>query len=70
MSDTFEHEKPYSLIAKYQESPAQSVLTAPYDIHATYFKDEIVNLGQLLALLMFHLYLRVTEHQTLISCVG
>jgi hypothetical protein len=23
MSDTFEHEKPYSLIAKYQESPAE-----------------------------------------------
>ncbi|MCH7386634.1 hypothetical protein MMO39_04870 [Acinetobacter modestus] len=49
MSDTFEHEKPSSLIAKYQESPAPSILTAPYDIHATYFKDEIVNLGQLLA---------------------
>jgi hypothetical protein len=30
-------------------NPVPSVLTAPHDIHATYFKDEIVNFGQLLS---------------------
>lgn len=49
MSDSNEHTKPYSLTWIYQETHVPSVLTAPYDIHATYFKDEIVNLGQLLA---------------------
>lgn len=36
MSDTFEHGKPYSLIAIYQESPVPSPLTAPYDLHTTF----------------------------------
>lgn len=36
MSDSYEHEKPYSLTAIYQETPQQSTLTAPYDLHATY----------------------------------
>lgn len=36
MSDNFEHDKPYSLAATYQDSPAPTALTAPYDLHATY----------------------------------
>ena len=36
MADTYEHEKPYSLTAKYQESPEPSTLTAPYDLHTTH----------------------------------
>ncbi|MCY6411181.1 hypothetical protein QTA56_03385 [Acinetobacter sp. VNH17] len=48
MSDSYEHIKPYSLTWVYQETPQQSTLTAPYDLHATYIKDEVVNNGQLL----------------------
>ena len=36
MVDTFEHEKPYSLTALYQDSPVPSPLTAPYDLHTTH----------------------------------
>ena len=36
MADNFGHEKPYSLIAKYQENPAPSQLTATYDLHTTH----------------------------------
>ena len=43
MSDNFEHDKPYSLAATYQDSPAPTALTAPYDLHATYDPDYIAN---------------------------
>lgn len=36
MTDNFEHEKPYSLTALYQESPEPSTLTALYDLHTTH----------------------------------
>ena len=36
MTDSYEHEKPYSLTAAYQEIPAPSPLTAPYDLHTTH----------------------------------
>ena len=36
MGDNFEHNKPYSLAAAYQDSPAPTALTAPYDLHATF----------------------------------
>lgn len=36
MVDTYEHDKPYSLTAKYQENPAPSGLSISYDLHATY----------------------------------
>ncbi len=36
MTDTYEHEKPYSLTSTYQDTPAPSALTAPYDLHGTY----------------------------------
>lgn len=34
--DSYEHDKPYSLTAKYQELPTPSSLTASYDLHATF----------------------------------
>ncbi len=43
MSDNFEHDKPYLLTAEYQDSPAPSALTAPYDLHATYDENYAAN---------------------------
>jgi hypothetical protein len=43
MSDTYEHEKPYSLTATYSENTDPSTLTAPYDLHATYDPNYVVN---------------------------
>ena len=36
MSDSYEHEKPYSLTAIYQENPEPSALTVPYDLPTTH----------------------------------
>lgn len=41
MSDNFEHDKPYSLAATYQDSPAPTALIAPYDLHATYDENAV-----------------------------
>lgn len=43
MSDNFEHNKPYSLATTYQDSPAPTTLTAPYDLHATYDENYAAN---------------------------
>lgn len=43
MGDNFEHNKPCSLTATYQENPAPTALTAPYDLHATYDENYAAN---------------------------
>lgn len=43
MSDNLEHDKPYSLTATYQATPELSLLTAPYDLHATYDPNYVAN---------------------------
>ena len=46
MSDNFEHNKPYSLAAIYQDNPAPTALTAPYDLHGAYEENTDV-IGQI-----------------------
>ncbi|MHA3082117.1 hypothetical protein ACX1NX_02820 [Acinetobacter sp. ANC 5383] len=43
MSDNYEHDKPYSLSAKYTENPEPTALTAPYDLHATYAPNYVAS---------------------------
>ena len=43
MADNYEHDKPYSLTATYLVEPALSALTSPYDLHAIYDPDYVVN---------------------------
>ncbi|HQV26052.1 MAG TPA: hypothetical protein PLS76_09945, partial [Acinetobacter sp.] len=43
MVDAFEHEKPYSIIARYQETPTPSGLGAPYDLHGVYDENYAAN---------------------------
>lgn len=40
MADSLEYDNPYDLTATYQETPAPSELSAPYDLHAAYVAAE------------------------------
>ena len=44
MTHNYEHDRPYALTATYSATPEPSELTAPYDLHATYDPNYIVNL--------------------------
>ena len=43
MSDSYEHDKPYSLTASYLESIEPSPLTGPYDLHVVYDPNMIAS---------------------------
>jgi len=43
MSDSYEHDKPYSLRATYQKNPTPSGLSVSYNLHATYDPDYVAN---------------------------
>lgn len=43
MSDNYEHDKPYSLIASYLDIVEPSALIAPFDLHAVYNPDLAAN---------------------------
>ena len=43
MNDNYEHDKPYSLTARYQFTLTSPVLTAPYDLHAKYDPNYVAN---------------------------
>lgn len=43
MADNYEHDKPYSLTATYLVEPVPSTVTIPYDLHAIYDPDYVVN---------------------------